>query len=757
MPRFILIVFFAITLFAFSAFAENVNVSLNYGINKVAKNGIGLPIELTVENRDSQDFNGYLTLNVYENNNSVFVYRIDVSIAARSSETYSRSIAITNTSNTVIINIYNRKEELVTNERTNIDLSFYNDKLIMGVISSDYNSLSYLDNLILSNSTIQIKTVPIHIEKTEGNKNYLNSVDMLLISDYDVTAFSDFDDAFYSLLNNGIPIFIGVGGENGIMSLPLFLHDRLTGSTKTEGRITKFSLSDSKKIERVTDDTYVEKINIDNGVVVCAPYSFSDLLREKDSDKKFIELLEKCIDEQWIRRLSNDYNSYINNDYYNISNILNMIDKNKLPDIFIISVLLLFYISFLTIIIYVFLRNINRREQYGKYAIIFSIVYTVIMVTFGYSVMKKNTFLTYLSIVNIKDINTKETAFLNFRTSENGNYSFDTGTNIKLNPVLRNSKEPIVSFNFMNANQIKSTIFTEEEDRKLVSVENAKDFDSNIFIYENSNYLNDVYNLDCSFQRFNGEVTGRITNKMNLTIKNASVLLFGKVLQIGDIDPYHSISLSRANNIGAPVGNNLMISDILSDENNRNIIKYYLDENVFGYYDYGLLFGFIDNNGTIDINSKDVGDVYGRTLIVTKINRDTNMGIGLDDYCLLDNSVNTLNGYYDYDTNAINGGEEVINEYSLDNYKNVSKLYFEGIDSYDHGLLESYVPFYGDIYVYNYITGNYDVVEGNVVNEFKLKNYISSDNHVIIRYNPLSRDPLYRKISLPVPRVIAEK
>ena len=735
--KLLFVVTFAFTtmFFASTTYAENIGITLNYGINKVAKGGNDLPIELTVDNRDGQDFKGYLTLNVYENNNSVFVYRVDLDIAARSTGTYYRNISITNLFNTVIINVYNRKEELVANERTNIDLSFYSEKLIVGVISSDYNSLSYIDNLILTNSTVQIKTVPIDVEKMNANKHYLDLVDMLIISDYDISNVTLADDEIYALLNSGKPVFIGVGRANGTKSIPSFLKNSFPSSFNGQNDI--------------------KKVNFESGIVVCTPYSFTELGREKDAVKKFIDLLEQSVDKYWILKLSNSYNSYLANDYYNVSNLLNIVDKMKLPDIFIISVLLLFYVTFLTIIIYVFLRNINQREQYGKYAIIFAIVYTIAMVAFGYSVMKKNAFLTYISIVNVKDSNAKETAFLNFRTSENGNYSFDTGKDIKLNPILMNNKQPIISLNFMDAQKIKSTIFTETDERKIVNVENARDFDSNVFVYENSSYLNDIYNIDSSFQRYDGMVTGRITNKMNLTIKNANILMFGKVIQIGDIEPNHSISLSRANSIGAPIGNNIMVADMVSDENNHNIVKYYLDENVFGYYDYALLFGFIDNNGTIDINSQDIGDVYGRTLIVTKINRDTS--IILDDYCALERAVNNIEGYYDSDTNTINGDTEVINEYNFGNVNNISKVYFEGMDSYDHGDLDSYVPFYGNIFAYNLKTNSYDEIVDNKIEVGRIGDYLSPSNKIIIKFNPLSRDPLYRKISVPIVRALAER
>ena len=730
-----LVITFASTFFVFPTFAENVGISLNYGINKVAKSGMELPIELTIENKDMQEFRGYVTLNVYESNRSVFVYRIDVNIGARSSSTYYRTISITNLFNTVGINLYNWKEELVANERTNIDLTFYNDRLIIGVISSDYNSLSYLDNIILTNSSVQTKIVPISIDKIQSNSRYLDTVDMLLISDYDFSGAQYVDDAINNLVRSGKPVFIGLSKKDSFNKLPASL--RFEYNDETGGNMGE------------------RKFNIDGGIVVITPFSFIDFGKTKDAGNKFMELLEENVDESWILKLNNGNSSYLNNDYYNISNLLNIIDKMKLPDIFIISVLLLFYVSFLTIIIYVFLRNINKREQYGRYAVIFSIIYTIVMVVFGYSVMKKNTFLTYLSIVNINDANTKETAFLNFRTSESGNYSFDIGKNIKINPILMNNKEPIMSLNFMNSSEIKSTIFTEDDERKYINVENAKDFDSNVFIYENSNYLNDIYNLDCSYQRFDGTVSGRITNKMNLTIKDAHILLFGKIIKIGDIEPSHSISLSRATNIGAPIGNNLMLSDIISDESNRNIVKYYLDENVFGYYDYGLLFGFIDNNGTIDINSKDVGDVYGRTLIVTKINRDQNLIF--DDYCSLKYPVNNVEGYYSHETNTINGDTDVVNEYTFETVGKISKIYFEGIDSYDHGSLESYVPFYGEILAYNYHNNTYEEIVNNTIDIDTLDNYLMPNNRIIVKFNPLSRDPLYRKISVPIMRAIAEK
>lgn len=744
-----------IFLFTINVYAENLNIGISYGIQNVAKNGKEFPMRISVENRDSQDFVGYMTLSVHENNNSTFVYHIDLNIEARSIEMYKRNISLANSSNTITINIFNKKEELVTNERTNIDLSPYNDRLIIGLITSDASNLSYMDNILLPNTSIQTKTVELADEDIKSDAEILDLIDILVISDINPSLLSkETNDAITSYIYSDKVTLIGLGGMYGMRVLPGFMSRYLINNDVYSNRRVVFNFRDSTVIESYDDGTDIEKLSLEEGTIICLPHSLN-LQNQNDSETWFINLINKCFNKSEIAKLARKVNSALTNDYYNINNILNIIDRDKLPDIFMITALLVFYVLFLTIIIYVFLRNTNKREMYGRYALSFSILFTIIMFIFGYSTMKKNTFLTYLSIVNIRDMNAKEKAFMNFRTSDSGNYEFDTSKDVKLNPILRNNREPIFSIDFLDSKKVKTTTFIENDDRKVVRVENANDFDANVFSYENANYLNDIYNVSCSFRRFNGEVTGRITNNMSITIRDAKVLLFGKALDVGDIEPNHSISLSRTKSIGVPVANNSMTADILARDVNKNIVQYYLDENVFGYYDYGLLIGFIDNNGTIDINSGDVGDVYGRTLIVTKMNSENDEDS--IDICALSHEVNNVEGYYDYVTNTIGGDVDVVNEYSFDSQYKLTNLYFEGIDNYEHGDLTSNVPFYGDIQVFNYTSGRYDSLNTLNVNVENISDYVTLDNRVIVRFSPTSRDPLYRRVSLPILRATAEK
>lgn len=759
------IVFVTIFAFSFATFAENINITYNYGIKNVARNFNDLPINVNIENKDSQAFTGYLTLNVFENNNSIYTYRINVEIPEKSLMSYSRNISISNLSNTVVFNLYNKRDEIVTSERTNIDLSYYSDRLLIGALTYNFNNLSYMDNINLEKYNVQTKLVEISIDNITLNKKVLNVLDMLVLTNLNrVDNLDDISQSLYSFVSQGHPLFICYDNNNKFDTAPSFLQSYIHYNRSNVRE--PYTFDNATRVLDDSDNVIANIIEIGDGKVIFVNFNFNQLEKQSDANKIFAKLLEKCLDTNYFIKVSNSYNTKVNSDYYNISNLLNMIDRYKLPDIFMLTIFLIFYVSFLTLILYVLLRNINKREEYGKYAAVFSIVYTVIMFSMGYSMMKKNAFLTYLSIVNIKESNAKEMAFLNFRTSESGNYTFYTSKDNSLNPILKNNKEPIVSFNFINRSETKTTTFLDVDNRTHVSVENAKDFDSNVFAYENNNYLNDIYNIDASFKRFDGEIVGRITNNMGLvqengestsiTLKDASLLLYGKVLKIGDIESNHSISLSRSNVIGTTVNNTAMLADIIADDNSRNIVKYYLDENVLGYYDYGLLFGFIDDNLTIDINSSDVGEVYGRTLIVTKVNNDYMlMNDNRDDYCALKNEVNTLEGNYDIINNTTDGNTILINEYSFDKGLDISKLYIEKMDSYDYGQIEFDVPFYGNIEILNRKTNSYEIIENNGISGSRISNYIDDNNKVVLRFSEMIRDPLYRKISVPILRAVA--
>lgn len=757
-------------LFCFALLAENLNVKFSYGVNNVAKNNESIPIELDITNYDDKDFIGFAKINIYESNASVYSYFINVFIKAHTVEIYNENIAISNTQNTIIIDILNDKEEIVTTERTSLDLSQYNDKLIIGALTHDFKSLSYIDDIDIEDYGFKTKLVEINEDKFNRNKNILNCIDVLLISDINFHLLSDsFKYAINNYINSNKLTILSLGGVNGIFSMPDSILLLLSGpsiesnekismpfGSKLEfnTNVTLLNFNSSDQIFRYGDNVFSERIKLSNSEIVTIPFS----LNEFSSVGGAYEYIKFFIINAFSKKHLSDIASFSidiqNNDYYNIENILNIVDKVNLPDIFIISCLLTFYVLLCSVFLYIFIRNSGRRLLFTRYVFMVAIIFSIIMLFLGSNSMKKNVSLTYSSIVDINGPSTKEKAFLNFRVNESKNFNFSTNANNKLNPMIKNNNEAIMSTNFIDQNKTKITEIYKNNGECEINVINPKDFDSNIFLYENSNYLNEIYNLDVNATRFDNKVTGRITNKMGIEIKNGYIVLFGKVLNVGNINANTSISLNRAGIIGVPIGNNQVLSEIIGGTDN-SIVKYYLDENISSYFDEGYFLCFIDNNGTIDIKSSDVGNVYGKTLLVKKFKLDNDSV--LDDICVLSIAPRNVYGNYDYETNSIYGDTDVILEYNIGEGKLPSSIYFENIDSFDHGNIESSIPFYGEMQIYNYQTESFDDLYNKKLVYEDLNKYISIDNKFIIRYYQVTRDPMYRKISLPIPRALISK
>ena len=116
--------------------------------------------------------------------------------------------------------------------------------------------------------------------------------------------------------------------------------------------------------------------------------------------------------------------------------------------------------------------------------------------------------------------------------------------------------------------------------------------------------------------------------------------------------------------------------------------------------------------------------------------------------------VNNLQGEYNERNNSISGENEVVNEYTINDNININKIYFENLSNYDIGKLNHNVPFYGDIYIYNFKANRYEIVNNNQINEY-FTEYIDN-NKIRVSFVPNGRDILYRNISLPIIRYIGE-
>ena len=770
---FIYICFFIVLFFNVS-FGYDLKSSFHFGINNIAKINRLIPITVTIENRDSDIFVGKLLINHYENNDSIYQYEFDIELDNNSIHK-TIDIYLTNNINTFYVQVVDNKGETFLNERYNIDLSQSDNKLITGIITNNENLINVLNDIYIKDYTLSTKTVRITEENFNENREVLNLIDLLVISDIDENTISP--GLNYSINDyylNGNPILLAIG-DKGDSAIPDCFKGLISRPSYNQNILINFndyipnlenSISDSKNINIYNYDflnnstiysydniNLISMIRNNNLNLMNTAFSLSSIIDIKNSNMIFTSLVEEALSGNNLINYSP--NTLINsNNYYSLKNLVDEIDNLKLPNTLYVTILLISYLLILTIVLYGILRNLKKIRYYGYFSVLISILFIFFMYLSSNTTRRDNTFMTYISLIDVNKNSSKETSILNFKTSDNTHYSFSTNSNNMIYPVSKINNEPILSLDFINENNLKLTNIYQNKNNIDVGINNAINFDSNVFMYENKNYISDKYDINYDVKLFDGKITGRITNNMDFDINDVSIYSFGKVIYIGNIKSKSSVPINTNRMFNAPVGNNSMCSELMCYYPNTKIVEYYLNNNIKQYYDNSYLFCFIDESLTMDINSKDIKDKFGKTLIIIKQEIKNNQE-NLVDLCTYSNKINTLRGDYNISNNSITGEYEVVNEYEIDNDINVKKIYLENLSNYDIGKLNYNVPFYGDIYIYNFVANRYEIIDNNTINsDF---NEFINNNKMRLSFIPTGRDILYRNISLPIIRYIGEK
>ena len=774
----ILFIILFVLIDAISVFSADLLLNLNYGINNTAKSGRLLPLNISVMNREEKAFEGNILISIYESNMSVYNYEYDITINPRDIYEKSVDISIADKSNTIVIDIVDTDRKVVVSDRLNIDLSSLESRLLVGVISANPSQLNYFDTIALKNGNVHTKTVILNVSDFLINRKLLSQFDCLLLSGIDMSL----DDAEYSALNAAIEDFLNEGkivilgtGNFGTLSFPKTFFKYLTGPSFLENisldlngkwtnnekiypdlslNITNYNIKDERNVFNKNNKSIIKSFQIGNGIVACAAFDFCDINSLLTINNSFIVgFIEEIFGAKRLEQLeSNDLDQSLNN-YNSIKSLVDVADSMNLPDIMMLSFIIVIYVLTVLIIVYAILRNKKQLYFYSEVVVVISLVFLVALITYTNQYKRQKTFLTFCDITELSTGTTNEKTILNFITSENSNFSFNTSANNTLYPLLKSNNRPIdISDN--NNDSMKVTHFKTIDNVQYIDVNNSTEFDSNIFIYENRNDLNSYYNFDINVNYYNNNVLGRVTNKSDFKLYDASILLNGKVIYIGDIEKDTSISLNRAQIYNSPINNNKMISDFMCYFPRNRVVEYYLNNSIYGYFDNAKFFAFIDKNNTLDIMTKNINEVYGLTMLVKNVSVNY-VNNDMTDLSAMSNNIVNLYGSYDADNNSIIGNSEVINEYYLDNNYEYFKIYYNNIYENSSNNIYNNASYYGNVSIYNFNTEVYDDMNGAI--DENVEDYLSENNSFIVKFNPTGKDILERNIGLPMFRVIGEK
>ena len=668
---------------------------------------------------------GMLDVEIYENSKSVYNLVYPMYIYANSIQYKDVKINLNGNTNDVLISLKDNNGKIISSRSFSLQNISRFSKLSVGIISA--GPVVNLFNECISNSlSNDCDITMIDEEKYYENDNLFGNIDVLILSDVDAQNFSSFfSEAIFNYVNNGGTAYV-LYKELGLSSI-----------------IDEFA---PYFIEHSFNENQIQQtIEIGEGMVVARDSSFFDNWIDGTSantfTKNFIDLtlsLDKISQIQEKKMLLTSDADIATTKLIERDNTIGM------PNIYLHFILIISFIILIGAVPFFLSRKFLLFKIFNKYACIVSAVFIVFIVALNVTYSSFRVIKNQTNIVAVDSNVTKEVSFLTLRFPYASTYEFDVANNAEIIPIFGDNET--VNKNMIDAN-LKHTTIVSDADSSNIRINNKEVYSKNnfYFIREHDN----VYQVSFNSFYYDDHFIGSIENSMRSELKNAYVVSGDKYINVGTIPAGSTVDISNFVPFTLPINDNKFISDTVFKDN-PDFLKLYLDLNSEKSSKDVYLFFTVYDAINQSLKGSDISLSTGNTVFIFKSNANDNTN--RRDISLFDCKSSVQKGAYDQIANSILGNEEVIIEYSLDSNVVYSKIYMNQIEEQNLSDNLNLMPFKGNIYLYNYAAGSYDLILAHVIHS--PNNYISNDYKMTVRYLPSNSDNLYKNMYLTYFRLI---
>ena len=120
---FLFIFFCLFFLFSIKSYSENLNLSLQYGIQNTAKAGRSLPLQITVENAEESTFSGSLKMILAESGKHIVEFSFPLVVEGKSVKEIEKSFMLPTGVNQLLLTVENLSSEQIAYRRVGLDIS----------------------------------------------------------------------------------------------------------------------------------------------------------------------------------------------------------------------------------------------------------------------------------------------------------------------------------------------------------------------------------------------------------------------------------------------------------------------------------------------------------------------------------------------------------------------------------------------------------------------------------------------------------
>lgn len=744
----------AVLLLPFVVFAAP-EISVKYGFENNAKSGRYLPLHVTYTS--DEDFEGSISIFNRETDDNICEYRNEVKLTAGDdlSVTYYIPLGIRATS--IHISLSDIKGNTIVSRDVKLGIDANNAHLFIGVLSDTPEALDYFDGLSVNYGLLRTQKFELTTEGFPGDSRGLDMLDVIVITNYRLRKLDEAQShALMDWVRAGGVVLLGTGervDDTLGRYAPELLDDMYedpemcevellngpSAAEPSEGIAALYcadvAIRGGNVIQQDAGLPLLTSVSKEKGLIIISAYDFAETASFAGEHSVYApDLLARCLGANRMSELAGEIYGDDNSEYTSISSLVFTGDMSRIPPIGIYALSIIAFILLAGPVLYLFLKQRELTGYYRIGVVLLSLCFSIVIFLMGSRTRFENTFYNFAAIVDADENSVAKTTFLNLRNPYNREYSVDISGDYTIYPVRDNYAVNRVAEDWSEPIDV-STVITRKETDTTVTIGEVGAFTPQYFSLEKTYENENGEGFTGYVTVFGNEVDGSISNNFDYDVRNAAVILYGKLIPLGNLNAGENVELKGKNVLNVPVIRSKEVAArYVEDEEEQNTVAFYHDLYMTGYSNEARIVGFIDNDEIKSDALIDNADLNGRglVLVTSALSLDTRKDEQIYRPTLI-RQPEVISGSYDYAHNSMSSTEPCILEYQLGTDLQLISVLIEWPETDDECTLS----------LYNYTTGSYDQVNKTktVFEIEELGAYLSPAVTMTVRYYSPATEP----------------
>lgn len=771
-----------------------VAMEASYGYDNMAKGGRYLPVYVTLTNQLEERFDGMVAVTSMESDDKIYEYAYPVALEGAQTRQINLNIPLGLRSDQLYVQLYDQEENLIVKKRLKVNIRRDTPELLIGTLSDSQDKLEYFNGVGIHYSTLLTRTCTMVAGSIAEQAAGLDQLDVLLITNYDIRRLSVSQiETIKEWVSRGGVLLLGTGA-GGQEAVETFLENDIEGELPDpQEQIVdmgqEFAIYGPEDVQLPLMTTQVEiingtevlssqgspvlmAVNREKGMVAVAVYDFSDISSFCQEHAYVDKLFTSLLGEERIQELANYLFDNGYNTYWEVQGMMNSGAIDKLPQISLYAIAIFSYIVLAGPGLYFFLKQRGLRRRYHHAVIALSLFCSSLIYLMSSRTRFEDTFFHYASIRDYAEDTIVESTYITMQTPYNRPFSISLDSSYDIRPITRIQGNTDSGFAKFTGEETPDIRMEYQEEGTRFTVRDARAFSPYYFRLDKRSEYEGPQGLTGKVYSFDGRLSGEITNNLEMDLECAAVLCSGAMVLIDEIKAGETVMLQDLPLLYYPKASSYLTADritggcyytqaevdspdYMTAVNRSNVLSFYLDNLLTGYQ-YGarvMAFATEEKEGEFFLGTDN--DVSGYSLYTASLEAEYREGRQVY-HTSLERQPKVVNGSYSAEKNTMDGMSPLTLEYDLGRGIQVDKVRFlsvseEFLENPKYGM---FPLFDGEVYFYNYQTGNYDQMERGQEEflSWQLENYLSDENKLTVKY---AYDKEYLPdISLPVIAVV---